>query len=191
MKRIIFGLLLFVLFSASALSAQPDQQQEHEVILKGLGFAFQGKDFKTVKIALISMKGKDTNTAVNASEGQNLTQGSENQQLKGKLVIGGYDYTLRVTSYAAINIEADLFSEETRPATADGGEPKLPIPLGHVSLNLSEPDPGCPVITGSLRLKDEKVTAVSGEFELYLNDMTRAGKKNQKERSSDSDSGMQ
>lgn len=191
MKRIIFSLLLFVLFSASAISAQPDQQQEHEAILKGLGFAFQGKDFKTVKIALISMKGKDANTAANASEGQNLAPESGNQQLKGKLVIGGYDYILRVTSYAAINIEADLFSEDTRPAAADSNELKLPVPLGHISLNLSEPDPGCPVITGSLRLKDEKVTAISGEFELYLNDMTRAGRKNQKEQSSGSDSSMQ
>ncbi len=190
MKRIIFGLLL-VLFSASLLAAQPDQQQEHEAILKGLGFAFQGKEFKTVKIALVSIKEKGANTNANASEGQNLSQESGNQQMKGKLVIGGYDYILRVTSYAAVNIEADLFSEDTRPATADSGELKLPVPLGHVSLNLSEPDPGCPVITGSLRLKDEKVTAVSGEFELYLNDMTRTGKKNQKEQSSVLDSGMQ
>ncbi|HOI89221.1 MAG TPA: hypothetical protein PLK28_01790 [Candidatus Rifleibacterium sp.] len=190
MKRIIFSMLLFVLFSASILSAQPVQQQDHEAILKGLGFAFQGKDFKTVKIALFSIKEKDSDGAI-ASEGHSISQDSGNQQLKGKLVIGGYDYILRVTNYAAINIEADLFSEDTRTSATDNGELKLPVPLGHVSLNLSEPDPGCPVITGSLRLKDEKVTSVSGEFELYLNDMTRAGKKNRKDQSSDSDSGMQ
>jgi len=189
MKRIIFGLLLFVLFSTLALYAQ-DQQQEHEAILKGLGFAFQSKEFKTIKIALASIKNKGAGGAM-ASEGQNLSQEPENQQLKGKLVIGGYDYILKVTSYAAVNIEADLFSEDTRPATADSGELKLPVPLGHVSLNLSEPDPGCPIITGSLRLKDEKVTAVSGEFELYLNDMTRVGKKKPENQAPDLEPGMQ
>ncbi|HNW11372.1 MAG TPA: hypothetical protein PKI71_08420, partial [Candidatus Rifleibacterium sp.] len=106
MKRIIFSMLLFVLFSASILSAQPVQQQDHEAILKGLGFAFQGKDFKTVKIALFSIKEKDSDGAI-ASEGHSISQNLGNQQLKGKLVIGGYDYILRVTNYAAINIEAD------------------------------------------------------------------------------------
>ena len=185
MKRIICGFLFLFLF-ASASFAQSADENKNEMLISGLGFAFQGKDFKTVKLALVSEK-PDKFASQTGADGQVIqpqTEQQQPQQIKGKIVIGGYDYHLKVTLFEAVTVEADLFSEDAKPATGDSDKEnlkKLPVPLGHVSLTLSEPEPGNPVILGSLRLKDEKVTTVSGEFELYLNDITKKMQQNQKD----------
>ena len=173
MKRILSCLLIGIFLCTVTSFAQPDSENNGNILARGLGFAFQGKDFKTIKLILINEN--SDKSAISPAGVPDKNPGQEPQaQLKGKLIIGGYPYNLKVTLFETVNIEADLFSEEfTTPAGSDSNEKKLPIPLGHVSLTLSEPEPGNPVILGSMRLKDEKVTAITGEFELYLNDITR------------------
>jgi len=48
---------------------------------------------------------------------------------------------------------------------------KLPVPIGHMTLTRSQPNPGSFVQLGTLRINDEE-TSLEGEFELYLNDQT-------------------
>jgi len=172
MKRILSCLLIsFFLCTVSAF-AQPATENNEKILAQGLGFAFQGKDFKTVKLILISENADRNAMSPNAGPDKNTAQ-EQQPQIKGKLVIGGYPYNLKVTLFETVKIEADLFSEEFPiHSGSDSDEKKLPMPLGHVSLTQSEPEPGNPVILGSMRLKDEKVPAISGEFELYLNDLT-------------------
>mgnify|MGYP003612903182 CR=1 FL=1 len=173
---------------AAAASTVPVLRSSRTSGYNGLGFAFQGKDFKTVKLALISEKSAKSSMAT-ASGSSTDAVGSA--QIKGRVVIGGYDYLLKVTMYEGINIEADMFSEEIHQnASSSGKADSLPVPIGHVSLNLSEPEPGNPVILGSLRLNDEKVTAVNGEFELYLNDITRKQKQKGSEENDQQGSGQ-
>ncbi len=175
MKRFLSGLLLVML--STAIFAQQPPENNLQMLISGLGFAFQGKEFKTVKLALLS-ETSDINSVATASGSSIYASGSA--QIKGRIVIGGYDYHLKVTMYEGINIEADMFSEEVRPTASSSDKANsLPVPIGHVSLNLSEPEPGNPVILGSLRLNDEKVTAVNGEFEIFLNDITRKHRQNQ------------
>lgn len=179
MKKIISGLLIMLLLAVTSF-AQPGVKPEKgkgEAVMNGLGFAFQNKDFKTVKFALMSES--NASDTANASSGQN-----DQKKLSGMLVIGGYEYVLKVTLFETVKLEADLFDTPGNAgfkSSSDQQEKeKLPVPLGHVSLTLSQPDPGSSVILGSLRLSDEKVAAVSGEFELYLNDITKKKKSDKK-----------
>lgn len=167
MKKIILALMILLIFASSS-SAQP--------LMNGLGFAFQNKDFKTVKMALFQEE-----TASNTANTANTTEKNAQKKLSGLFVIAGYEYVLKVTMFETINLEADLFESSAKAWVTGNSEQQkkeeLPVPLGHVSLTLSQPDPTSSVITGSLRLNDEQVSSVSGEFDLYLNDITRKNKK--------------
>lgn len=168
MKKILFNTVLFVFFTAClfAQTLESSGKITIEPLLAAQGFAFQGKDFRTARLALI-----------NDAESNNSDQKSQAQQkLSGMLLIGGFEYKLEVVSFEEDSLEADLFCkpENTAGKTAkkDKNQSQLEVPVGHISIKLSQPDPGSLVWLGTLRLTDEKVESVSGTFDLYLNDIT-------------------
>lgn len=178
MKKIISGLFIMLLVAAASF-AQPDfkfDKNRGEALMNGLGFAFQNKEFKTVKFALVQQQTASDTASAGKSSGDNAQK-----QLAGFIVVGGYEYVLKVTLFETVKLEADLFATPGNAGFSDAGEQqskeKLPMPLGHVSLTISQPEPGNSVFLGSLRLNDEKVTTVTGEFELFLNDVTGKKKK--------------
>ncbi len=167
MKKILFQTVLFILFAASLFSQSLESSGKAtiEPLLAAQGFAFQGKDFKTVRMALIENMENEGNTSDKVSE-----------KLFGKISIGGFGYKLQVVTFEKESLTADLFCRPENSATksekSDKTKAELEIPVGHISIKLSQPDPGSLVWLGTLRLTDEKVEAVSGTFDLYLNDIT-------------------
>lgn len=167
MKKIIFQAVLFAFIAASLFSQtlEPSGQVTVEPVLAAQGFAFQGKDFKTVRMALIEGMSDEENAGEKADG-----------KLHGKISIAGFGYKLKVVTFEEESLTADLFCRpENTPAKSekkDKARAELEIPVGHISIKLSQPDPGSLVWLGTLRLTDEKVEAVSGTFDLYLNDIT-------------------
>jgi hypothetical protein len=170
MKKLSALIILFLLSFLPGYSQTLTPEGEIAIapLMLAQGFAFQGKDFRTVRIAIIEQ-----------SNDKNRQNQETQQKLSGMLLIGGYEYKISVVIFDTAKIEADLFClpENSGIITSDTEKNELPVPVGHISLSINQPDPQNLVWLGSLRLKDEKAETVSGEFELYLNDQTPKGKK--------------
>lgn len=166
MKKLLLSFLLLVLMS-SGLCGQTINADGNVTIaplMMAQGFAFQGKEFKTMRVAII-----------NESNDPKAAAATKDAKLAGMLAIGGFEYKLAVVIFEDARLEADLFCKPENSGNGPQEKSKkaeLPVPVGHLSLALNQPDPLNTVWLGTLRLKDEKVETVSGEFELYLNDQT-------------------
>lgn len=143
---------------------------ESPLVLALQGFAFKGKDFKTVKLG-IKEAGADEKAAATQKKDSAAVAGKED----GRIALAGFDYVLKIVSYEEGKLAADLFrpSDFEQPKDAKQDKLRLPVPVGHMSISRSQPNPGNFVYLGSLRLNDEE-TKTEGEFELYLNDLTPA-----------------
>lgn len=138
---------------------------DNVTVLVAQGFAFQGKEFKTVKLGIkYAAAGKS-----DSSNGKTSASAAGNPD--GWVALGGFEYALKIVAFEDGKVAADLF----RPADFESNQDKkqdrlrLPVPVGHMSINRSQPSPGNMVYLGTLRLNDEE-TSIDGEFELYLND---------------------
>jgi len=149
-------------------AAQVGAAKDDTIVLFAQGFAFKGKEFKTVKLGIKyksgSKKGSGDDKAVSAS------------QPDGHLGLAGFKYALKIVTAEEGKIAADLFRMSDFEISKDEKQDKLklPVPIGHMTLTRNQPNPGSFVQLGTLRINDEE-TSMEGEFELYLNDLTPQG----------------
>jgi len=170
MRKILFQVILFA-FIATSLFAQTADRPEKPTsgtLLLAQGFAFQDKEFKTIFLAIINdQKSKQISKKTDAEN---------DQQLTGKLAIGGFAYKLQIVTSEKDSYTADLFCRpEDSPMSSDKAaktSTELEAPVGHISIKLNQPNPGTFVWLGTLRLTDEKVESVSGTFDIYMHDIT-------------------
>ncbi len=135
------------------------------LILFAQGFAFKGKEFKTVKVGI-----KYDAARNKGSDGE---KGAAAKHPDGHIALAGFNYALKIVTAEEGKIAADLFRPSDFEVSKDEKQDKmkLPVPIGHMTLTRSQPNPGSFVQLGTLRLNDEE-TSMEGEFELYLNDLT-------------------
>ncbi|PKL43003.1 MAG: hypothetical protein CVV41_11400 [Candidatus Riflebacteria bacterium HGW-Riflebacteria-1] len=154
--------------AASCGSAADSQVKSNSALSLDLalqGFAFQGKEFKTVMLNIKKEDaGKESANAPDKDSG--ATAGKED----GRIALDGFAYTLKVVSSEGAKLALDLFrtSDFAQPKDAGQDKLRLPVPVGHMSISRNQPNAGSIVYLGSLRLNDEE-TKVEGEFDLYLN----------------------
>ncbi|PKL51290.1 MAG: hypothetical protein CVV42_00125 [Candidatus Riflebacteria bacterium HGW-Riflebacteria-2] len=135
------------------------------LILSAQGFAFKGKEFKTVRIGIKYDSG--------SKQGSDSGKGAVAAHPDGYLGLAGFKYALKIVTAEEGKIAADLFRMSDFEIRKDEKQDKLklPVPIGHLTLTRSQPNPGSFVQLGTLRINDEE-TSLEGEFELYLNDLT-------------------
>jgi hypothetical protein len=145
--------------------AKMSNAEDNALILLAQGFAFKGKEFKTVKLGIKYESARKS--------GGDTEKGSAAGKPDGHLALAGFNYALKIVTAEEGKIAADLFRPADFEVNKDEKQKKLqlPVPIGHMSLTRSQPNPGNFVQLGTLRINDEE-TAMEGEFELYLNDLT-------------------
>ena len=176
MRKLLFLALLMTVSVFAAAYAGPDcppgDFDGEPPALAAQGFAFKGKDFKTIKVIVFKEGGEKTDQGA-SKEGASKDGGAAADKRDGNLFLAGFAYALKIVTFEEGKLAADLFRPSDFEASKDEKEQKLrlPVPVGHIAINRSQPDPGSVVYLGSLRLNDEE-TKNEGEFELYLNDHT-------------------
>lgn len=164
MRKQIFFLVIFILIcSISVVSAETKDKETIRVpALKSQGFGFQEKEFKVVKVLITGEK-----DAKSESD-------EKLKNLQGFCEIGGFGFILKLVTNSKDAIEADLMElpDPISSMTEKDGEKELEVPIGHISLTASKPDPKNRVFTGKLRIISEKAEGIKGEFDIYLNDNT-------------------
>ncbi len=148
-----------------ASTAKVGAAKDNVLTLFAQGFAFKGKEFKTVKLGIEYESG--------SKKGSDDGKGNSASQPDGYLGLAGYQYALKIVTAEEGKIAADLFRMADFEISKDEKQDKLklPVPIGHMTLTRSQPNPGSFVQLGTLRINDEE-TSLEGEFELYLNDQT-------------------
>lgn len=169
MRNLAFlALILVMVLSLPAFADAASKGAEDDVtILAAQGFAFQGKEFKTVKLGIAY-------AAVGKSGSSNgKTSASVAGHPDGSIIFAGFEYALKIVAFEDGKVAADLFREADFEVSKNKKQDKLrlPVPVGHMSISRSQPSPGSMVYLGTLRLNDEE-TSIDGEFELYLNDQS-------------------
>ncbi|MBU1107672.1 MAG: hypothetical protein KKB51_13455 [Candidatus Riflebacteria bacterium] len=153
--------------SGSAVARDSDSGREPPRLIAE-GFAFKGKDFKTIRVIVFEEKKDKKSDNSTDKEG-----GAAPDKRDGNLWLAGFEYALKIVSFEEGKLAADLFRSSDFETSKDKKEQKqsLPVPVGHIAIDRSQPNPGSVVFLGSLRLNDEE-TKIDGEFDLYLNDHT-------------------
>jgi hypothetical protein len=155
MKKFVSVLFIFSLLFCSNIIVAEENFQPTTITRKPLilskGFAFKGKAFQvaSVKVFEVSLK----NLKTNKTDGK--------PRIIGHLELAADRHMLKVISPNPKNFEADI----VRPSEKDD----LNVPIGHISLKASQPDPKNSVLTGELRIIIEGDKELSGEFKVYLN----------------------
>lgn len=149
--------------SPGAVDTDKAATRKNALFLYAQGFAFKGKDFETVKLGIEY-----------ESDSKNDSKGDKAAKVPhpdGQIAIGDFNYAIKIVMLERGKISADLFSMSDFDVKKDEkpDKLKLPMPIGHMSLKKS--DRNQPILLGTLRINDEE-TAMQGEFDLYLNDLT-------------------
>jgi hypothetical protein len=168
----IFLFLLVSLAGYTQTKGANFQQAPTEIrpLMVAQGFAFENKEFKVLKVAISG--------EVAATRGKTREKGPEKfQNIKGFIEIGGFQFELKLVSRDEKMIEADLIepSKDFLPSNetlSEDSARELDIPVGHLSIKASRPDPKNVVFLGSLRVTSETAEDANGTYEVYLNDNT-------------------
>ena len=155
MKKLVSILFIFSLLFCSNIFAEEESFQPTVITRKPLilskGFAFKGKEFQVISVKVFEVSLKNLKT--------NKTDGSP--RIAGHVELAAQRHMLKVISPNPKNFEADIVKPSEK---AD-----LNVPIGHISLKASQPDPKNSVLTGDLRILIEDDKELSGEYKVYLN----------------------
>ncbi len=156
MKRSLAFFIFLILISTPFLHAEKiDGVQtaiiSEKVLVESIGFGLKEQTFKVVEFKLSEM------TLV----GNNQKADSQPPKVVGKLSIAGIGHKLKIIKPQLENFEADI--------VVPSEEKGLFLPIGHISLKLSEADAKHLVMTGELKILVENDEENSGEFKVYLN----------------------
>ncbi|GAB4282899.1 MAG: hypothetical protein Kow0029_28740 [Candidatus Rifleibacteriota bacterium] len=164
--RKIFFLFVAMAFSLLPILAaeQADYKDTERVpVIVAQGFGFQAKSYKVIKLVLTEQQSKDEK-AVDKST----------TDLQGICEIAGYGFKLKPVLNGDDVLEADLMELPDPVANLEGKNPGkiLEVPIGHLSIKASNPDPKNRVFKGTLRIDSEKAEDLNGILDVYLNDNT-------------------
>jgi len=165
MKRFLASVILFMVFAvvfpgfpALGETTIPSVDQQEIPYFKSIGFSFKAKDFVVTELNI------DKIIQVNLQTKQAIDGAVV---FKAKLIFSDQTFPVKIIKPELTEFEADIMEITTKAADGKASEP---LPIGHISFKLSQPDKLHSVAVGKLNIKIEN-EKLSGEYELYLNEL--------------------
>jgi len=163
MKRFAVLLVVALCFAApcfaqpTAPGKVPSVAQKIEPLFLGLGFAFKGKELFATELHVMQV------------QQMNLQNSKAQGLIKCIFLMGDTKLPVKIINPDLEKFEADVVKIEAGGAD----QPPVIIPIGHISMKVSQLDKIHSAGIGKVQLNIEGNEEKSGDFALYLNELPK------------------